>query len=105
MGKGGYHGGSTIMGPRSDLTLRSRSRQALPSIQFTGKKRIAQRKKERDEARRVAKQGRQPRRLTVKEVALAKSLLRNPKIKMDQVAQKLGIEVALLSRHLHIMRP
>jgi len=41
----------------------------------------------------------------MKQVALAKSLLRNPKIKMEQVAQKLGIEVALLSRHLHKMRP
>ena len=105
MGKGGYHGGSTIMGPCADPTFRSRSKPARPSIQFTGKKLLAQQKKEREEARRIAKQGGQPRRLTLKQVALAKSLLRNPKIKMEQVAQKLGIEVALLSRHLHKMRP
>ena len=51
-------------------------------------------------ARARGRMGGRPRSLSAQDVTIAKALLRDPEITMDQVAQRLGVAPATLYRHL-----
>jgi DNA invertase Pin-like site-specific DNA recombinase len=51
-------------------------------------------------ARARGRMGGRPRSLSAQDLTIAKALLRDPEITMDQVAQRLGVAPATLYRHL-----